>query len=264
MTGALTSLLTALTIPLVFWLLAWKYPAPQLRAEGASLEELWPKYRKWEFIALVAYMALWFPVSAAIYWPLHVIVRWRAEAMQDSANTFVFFVDGAALWIPSFFMALLLAGVLLTPAIKFLLKERYAEYERYAALRFGFDQNRVMKGFGIVITSAFVVAVLALFDAYFVASETELRVNPLLGLERRYVYADVSEIMTAPALVAPNGNTVHRRVYLLRFNDGTSYTTDDMPEYELGSRSRTLLIQSIVQRSGISPKEKAVFERGEL
>jgi hypothetical protein len=264
MTGVLTSLLTAIAIPVVFWLLARKYPAPQLSAEGPSLEALWPKYRKWEWIILVAYMALWFPVSAAIYWPLHLVARWRAEGMQDNPDTFVFFVDGAALWIPAFFMALLLSGVVLTPALKFLLKERYAEYERFAALRIGFDQNRAMKGLAIVFSSAFILAVFALFDAYFVASPNQLRVNPLLGFERQYAYGDVSEIVTAPALIAPNGKTVHKRVYVVRFRDGTFYTTDNMPEYEVGDRSPTLLIQYIVHRSGVSPKEKAVFERGEL
>lgn len=264
MTSVLTSLLTAIAIPVVFWLLARKYPAPQLSAEGPSLEALWPKYRKWEWIILVAYMALWFPVSAAIYWPLHLVARLRAEGMRENPDTFVFFADGAALWIPAFFMALLLSGVALTPVLKFLLKGRYAEYERYAALRFGFDHNRVMKGFAIVISSAFVLAVFALFDAYFVASENELRVNPLFGLERRYTYGDVSEIVTAPALIAPNGNAVHRRTYVVRFKDGTFYTTDNMPEYEVGNRSPFLLIESIVRRSGVSPREKAVFERGEL
>ena len=152
----------------------------------------------------------------------------------------------------------------MTPVLKAVLRSRYREYERYAALRFGFDQNRVMKGLGIAISAAFVVAVLAFFDAYVVASPGELRVTPLLGLERRYAYSEISEIVTAPALIAPNGNRVHRRVYLLKFKDGTSYSTDNMPEHEIGGRSRSLLVRSILERSGRSAKEQAVFERGEL
>lgn len=264
MTSALTSLLTAIAIALVFWWLARRYPAPQLSEQGPSLEELWPKYRKWEWIILVLYMALWLPVSAAIYGCLHAVARLRAEAMQDNAETFVFFMDGAALWLPAFFMALLLSGVSLTPALKFLLKERYAEYERYAALRFGFDQNRVMKGFAAAICLSFVLGVFVLFDAYVVASPSELRVNPILGLERRYAYSEISEVLTAPALIAPNGNTVQRRAYLVKFTDGTSYSTDNMPEYELGDRTRVSLVQSILQRSGRSLREKPVFDRGEL
>src|SRR5262245_17812631 len=206
MTGVISSLLTAIAVPIIVWLLAWKYPAPQLSDEGPSLEVLRPKYRKWEWIFLVAYLALWAPVSTATYWPLHLVATWRAEAMQDTPGTFVFFVDGIALWLPCFFMALLVSGLALMPVFKLLLKERYAEFERYSALRSGFDQNRVMKGFAIVMTSAFGVAVFACFDTYFVASASELRVNPLLGLERRYAYSDISEIVTAPALIAPAGN----------------------------------------------------------
>jgi hypothetical protein len=40
-----------------------------------------------------------------------------------------FFMDGAALWIPAFFMALLLSGIILTPLLKAALKVRYAEYQ---------------------------------------------------------------------------------------------------------------------------------------
>lgn len=264
MTIEITFLLAAILIPISVWLMVRNYPAPQLDSEGPVLEELWPKYRKWEWIIIIAYIALWFPISDAIYWFLHVIATWRAEGIQDNPDTFVFFVNGT-LQIPSLFMALPLSALILTLALKLLLKVRYAaEYARYVALRFGFVQNRQMKELTIVISSAFVLAVLALFDVYFVASATELRVNPVLGLERRYVYADISEIVTAPALIAPNGNTVNRRVYLLRFKDGTSYTTDNIPEHEVGNRSRTLLIDSILHRSGISPRKKAVFERGEL
>ena len=264
MTSALSALLTAIAVPIVFWWLARKYPAPQLSDDGPSLQELWPRYRKWEWITLAAYMALWFPVSAAIYAPLHLVARWRAESMQEEPDTIVFFHDGAALWLPAFFMGLLVSGVILTPVLKRVLKERYAEYERYTALRFGFDQNRALKPFAIGISSAFVLAVFLFFDAYVVASPSELRLNPFLGFERHYTYRDVSEVVTAPALIAPNGNTVYRRVYLVRFSDGTSYTTDNMPEHELADRTRAQLIEAILRRSGLSAQEKPVFERGEL
>jgi hypothetical protein len=264
MTNVLSSALIAIAIPVVFWWLARKYPAPQRLEEGPSLEELRLKYRKWDWIIVLAYVALWFPVSAAIYGPLHFVARWQAQAMQEHVDTIVFFMDGAALWVPAFFMALLLSSVILTPALKAVLKARYAEYERYTALRYGFDQNRVMKGLVIFICAGFVVAVFAFFDAYVVASPGELRVNPLLGLERRYAYSEISEVLTAPALIAPNGNVVHRREFLLKFKDGTIYSTINMPEYEIGNRSPFDLIQAINQRSGVSTKEKAVFERGEL
>ena len=165
MTSALTSLLTAIAIPIVLWWLARRYPAPQLSAQGPSLQELAPKYAKWELMIVLAYIALWAPVSAAIYAPLHLAARWRGAAMQQDPDTFVFFHDGAALWLPAFFMGLLACGIILTPVLKRLLNERYTEYERYNALKSGFDQRRVLKGFTIGISSAFAVAVFVFFDA---------------------------------------------------------------------------------------------------
>lgn len=104
----------------------------------------------------------------------------------------------------------------------------------------------------------------ALFDTYVVAGATELRVNPFLGLERRYSYSDITEIATAPSLIAPNGNLVHRRVFLLKFADGNTFSTDSVPEHELQRRTLTALIEVIIDRTGIQPIEKAVFRRGEL
>lgn len=260
----LGALLTAAALPLVFWWLATRYPAPQLLEEGPTLAELAPKYRKWEVALVVLYMALWAPVSAAIWYPLHLVARARAEEMREDAEAFVFFMDGAALWLPAFFMALLVAGLLLDPLVKALLRQRYAEFERYYALRFGFDQRRVLKGFAIVICTGFALGVFALLDAYCVASERGLRVNPLIGLERRYAYADIAEIVTAPAFIAPNGNTVQKRFHLVKFRDGTSYSTRNLPEHEIGGRDGAALAQAILRRSGLKPVEKAVFEDGEL
>jgi hypothetical protein len=260
----LGALIAALALPLVFWWLATRYPAPELVQDGPTLEELAPKYRKWEVAIVVLYMALWAPVSAAIWYPLHLVAQARAEDMRADAEAFVFFMDGAALWLPAFFMALLVAGLLVDPLVKALLRERYAEFERYYALRFGFDQRRVLKGFAIVICTAFAFGVFALLDAYCVASERELRVNPLIGLERRYAYADIAEIVTAPAFVAPNGNTVNKRFHLVKFRDGTSYSTRNLPEHEIGGRDGAALAQAIIRRSGLKPVEKAAFENGEL
>jgi hypothetical protein len=264
MEGALVSILTAAAISLVFWWLARRFPAPQLSAEGPSLAELAPKYRRWEVISTFAYMVMWFPVSAIVFTPLHLVAQWRAQAMQADSATFVFFADGAALWIPAFFMALLLSAYALMPVLKVLLRGRYGEYERYVALKFGLDQSRVMRALSITIVMAFVVAVAALFDTYVVASSNELRLNPLLGLERRYSYTDIEQIVTAPALIAPNGNTVYRRVYLLNFKDATTFSSDSIPEHELLGRSDAELMQAILERSGTPVIEKPVFERGEL
>ena len=264
MTDVFTPLLISVAVPLVFWWLARRFPAPELTQDGPSLAELAPRFRKWEFVLVLVYMALWAPVAAALAAPLHYLAEWKARALQADAQTFVFYMEGAAWWLPAFFMALLLSGLLLTPLLKAVLKQSYPDYERYNALRYGFDQKRVLKGLAVVVCTGCALLTYAFFDAYVVASPQELRVNTLFGPERRYAYPQVVEVVTAPALVAPNGNTVYRRVFLIRFADGSSYSTDNMPEQELGQRSRTELIEFILRQSGLAPTEKPVFQRGEL
>lgn len=264
MTDAITPLLISITIPLLFWWLARQYPAPELTQDGPSLEELAPRFRKWEFALVVVYMALWAPVAAALATPLRWLAEWRARSMQVETQTFVFYMEDAAWWLPAFFMALLLSGLLLTPLLKAVLKQSYRDYERYNALRYGFDQRRVLKGLAVLVCTGCALLTYVFFDAYVVASPRELRVNTLFGPERRYEYTQITEIVTAPALVAPNGNTVYRRIFLIRFADGSSYSTDNMPQQELGERSRTQWIEFILSQSGLSPREKPVFQRGEL
>lgn len=264
MTHALAPLLISIIVPLLFWWLARRYPAPELSQDGPSLEELAPRFRKWELVLVLVYMALWAPVAAALAFPLQWLGEWKARAMQTDAQTFVFYMEAAAWWLPAFFMALLLSGLPLTALLKVVLKQRYRDYERYSALRYGFDQRRVLKGLTALVCTGCALFTYLLFDAYVVASDQALRVNTLFGAERRYEYAQITEVVTAPALVAPNGNLVYRRVFLLRFADGSSYSSDNMPQQELGGRTREEWIDFVLRRSGRALTEKPVFQRGEL
>ena len=264
MSQVTTPLLISIIVPLLLWWLARKFPAPELSDDGPTLEELRPKYRKWEFVFLALYLALWAPVSFALALPLQALARWHAHSLQADAQTLVFTMETVAWWLPAFFLALLLSGLLLNGLGRVLLKERFADYERYNALRHGFDQQRVLKGLVVFVCTGCALFIYIFFDAYVAASPQELRVNPLFGSERRYAYTEIAEVVTAPALIAPNGNTVHRREFLIRFADGSSYSTNYMPKEEIGGRSTAQWVEFILQRSGQELKTKAVFQRGEL
>jgi hypothetical protein len=255
--------LTAILVPAILWWLAKKFPSPELSKDGPSLEELAKKYRKWEVVAFVVMIALWLPVSLGIYEPLHALAGWIAENRREDADTFVFFVDGVALWVPSFLLAILISGVIATLVSKFLLKERYAEFERFGALKYRTDQRALSRTAAITVISAFLFGTMICFDAYLVASPNELRVNPFFGFERRYPYDDLSAILTAPRLKAPIGSVVERRIFVLRFKDGTSYSTNYVPDHELGERTPELLVEALLLRSGLRLTEKAVLERSD-
>ncbi len=115
-----------------------------------------------------------------------------------------------------------------------------------------------------MISIAFVFVVMGMFDLYVVASSESIRVNPFWGFERRYTYTDVAEIVTAPVFIAPKGNTVYRREYLIKFKDGTVLSSDFIEVDEILKRSYQEFIAEIAKRSGVMIQEKAFFQNGEL
>jgi hypothetical protein len=260
----IVSFVLVAAIPLLNWWLARKYPVLKLSPGAATLEELTHKYRKWEGRITFIYLVFCAVATFVIYLFLHFAALWRAQAMQFDAQSFVFFADGPMLWTSALFIALLCSGYVLTPLINYLLKGHYAEYERYTARKLNFDFYRVKKWLVIGVSTLIAVLLLAFFDTYMLASPEGIRFNPILGGERRYVYTDLDEIVTAPILIAPNGDLVYRRVYLLKFKDGTSFSTDSLPENEILHRSPREFISELVKISGRQPIEKAVFQRGEL
>jgi hypothetical protein len=93
----LSSALIPIAIPLVFWFLALRFPAQKLSGDGPTLKELLPKYTKWDVFYLCAYLLLWIPVTAAIYYPLHWLMEWHWSSIQNAADTLVYTMSDVAL-----------------------------------------------------------------------------------------------------------------------------------------------------------------------
>jgi hypothetical protein len=264
MAGMIGNLITIAVVGFIFWWLKRRFPAPQLTDDGPTLEELLPKYRGWSLFTTVGVMVLWVPLTALVFAGLYRVVGWYSATLQDSTETFVFCIPPKGYLVPAFFVAILLSMFVMSGILKLLLRERYNEFLRFDALRLGVDQGRLMGILIVVIAVGCTLSVLWLLGIYLVASPTELRVNPPFGFERRYSYSELTEVITAPAHLHINGKRINERVYKLQFRDGTFFSTQFMPTPELHERSVEMLIDAILQRSGLMLKEKPVFERGEL
>ena len=165
---------------------------------------------------------------------------------------------------PGVFLALLISVTPVTWIAKRLLKSRYQEYEAYNRLKTKFDISRVNRlfywGFGVGCG----VAVFVALNWYVLIRQEALIVHRALAVqEDRYSYADVRIIRTAPALIAPNGNTVYRREFVVTFANGRILSTSSRLSELTESRKRALM-QLISARSNIPIQGTAVFERGEL
>jgi hypothetical protein len=124
-----------------------------------------------------------------------------------------------------------------------------------------FDSERVTRLMIPAVAAAAAYAVWAMADWRLVVAPTEIRFDPLLAAaERSYAYDDVVAIETAPAVRAPNGSSVARRGFAVRFADQTAWTTNfDMAE----ARETELaeIVRVVSERSGLPITEVEVIER---
>lgn len=254
------TVLALLATVLLLRLLARKYPATRSSGNRPVRMLLQARHGNVSALSSLGLIALAVVIAGAMAWPLDRLAEWQAQRLQDRPDTLVFFMGGEPLWAVSFFPALLLAGLLLERMLRFVLRHRYAEFERLQALSYGFDAARLNRVMAVIICCAFAPAAGLLLNTTLVASLTELRVNPLLGVERRYAYSEVSEILRAPAYLTPIGTTVRRHVYMVRFKDGSALLSKDVPEREVSQRPRLHLLDVIAERSGIAVTSRAVLD----
>jgi len=99
---------------------------------------------------------------------------------------------------------------------------------------------------------------------YVLFMPTQIRFNPLLGVkEHVFEYRDIVAIRTASALIAPNGNTVQRREFVVRFSDSSSWNTNADPS-EATEAQIAALVSAISERSGVLISELPVLGREEF
>ncbi len=259
MVGALAA---AIVVPIVMALLAKAFPPTVTAQSGASLETLKPKFAKWEVRLSLLYVALWIPVTGAIWLPLQATSDFTASLLGPADFRIT---PGATFWfIPAFFLALAVAAVPLKWVAARLLGPDYTEYETYLALKHRIDFARVNRltcwavGWlvGIIVALGLNWYVLIRSDAFVI--------NPLFSFsETVHPYSDVQAIQTAPQLIAPNGNIVRRREFLIRFRDRSIWSTQNLPVTLNESEKRTML-EKVAERAGLPIEELQSFGKGVL
>lgn len=259
----ITQILTVLFSVIFAAWLRWKFPASDSNPDGPGVDELQRRYRNWDAIFGLAAFLIFLSIAAAVFIPLYRLCEVRFRRMQDDPSTAVFYVDPAAYSIPSLLFSAAITAPFVLLFIKAFLKGRYSEYKRLNILRYRFDQDRFAKFLTYWMMALSISCFVAIFGTYAVISPGELRLNSFFGLERRYLYTDISEVITAPAVTAPNGKAVYRRAWILRFKDGFSFSTESIPANELNGQHLSFVMRDVVKRSGVQPIEKSIFKRGE-
>lgn len=237
------------------------FPVPRGAVER-SLEDLRREYQRWELVTVLLLFAI-APLASYVWWKVLLAVS-DGTGFSSDGEVFVLRPAPIAWLIPAMLLGLLSCGPSIDGIFRRLLKARYREYVAYQNLRHGFDSEAVERPFYLVFGGLAVVGVLLLADCEMAVTPQGIRWDPLFGVQERLLrYNDVVAIRTAPAFVAPNGDRVERREYVVRFSDSSGWnTTWDHSE---ASDSETLsLVRAISERSGVAISELPLLGRSEL
>ena len=160
----------------------------------------------------------------------------------------------------SFAALAILLGILssalpLVGLYRLLLRDRYRRFDRACHERIGFDSNRAL----IMITAVFLPSIIAVFyliaanAVRFTDSGIEIT-RPIPFRSRSHTYGEVRAIEHWKSLRAPSGNVVERPYYAILFDDGDSWTTEDIcqPSPSLAETVNRL----VAEKSGRSVVER--------
>ncbi len=225
LTKVLSELAMAVGVAAFFWFLRKKFPISTIPADGPTLEELRPKYRKWEIaggvVTPLVMVAAFFPWWMGLCW----LTRWHAAWFEPAV--FNLYAAPGVMAVASIFLAIATGVFVWLIFYRICLGDRFAEYMRYGSLAAGFDTQRgclwLFSVMSLLSWGGFILALTWNVVFY----EDRILFRSFLGLSSQSVpYAEVVELCTAPQVRAPNGNLVNRREYWLTLKDGGSWSTN--------------------------------------
>jgi hypothetical protein len=261
--GSAGAIAAAVGVPLAMRALAWAFPAKETPASALSPEELKARYQKWEVAFALGMLAAAVPAGLGIWLLLRGVARAHAALLLPAAD--VRWVAGPSYWaIPAIFLAIAAMLPLFTALSRALLRERYAEYLAYQRVKSKMDAQRVAN---VLVTAVSIGCAAFIFlglDWSVRLEPDALVVNRYLGVgEERFPLADVRAIRTAPALLAPNGNRVPRREFVVRLGDGRSWSTNNLLS-DTSPEEKARLAGLVSARSGAATEEVDVLTGDDL
>ncbi len=260
--GILEALAAAVAVPVVLRSLARPRPARAATEDEGRLAALSAQYASWE----LRLGLLTIPLAVAAAWLLWLGLRGVAALHAASLPRAEFtWVAHPLYWVSP---AICLAFVVLVPISelteRLTLRERRAAYLEFQQLRYRMDLSRAGRVLGAAMAILAGALIFLGLDWSVRLGPDGLAVNRYFGVvEERHPYSEVVSIRTAPALVAPNGNLVARREWVVAFADGRTWSTNGLlSEPPEGEKRR--FVDRLAARGGVPVTEIEVFRMEDL
>jgi hypothetical protein len=145
-----------------------------------------------------------------------------------------------------------------------LLKDRFSAYAAYQDARYGVRVAKLKTPIYWVLSWSTVILLVMLSNWYTLFTQDNVIVKPFFAFApKTYPYSDITRIVTAPSLTAPNGDIVHRREYVISFASGETWTTNLAPA-DLSPNQKDDIARWVSRMSGKPVTEIERFRRDEL
>lgn len=260
--GILEAFAAAVAVPVVLRSLARPRPARAASEPEQRLEALSARYASWELrLGLLAFL-LAIPSAWLLWLGLRGLSALHAAALPAAEVAWVAHPDYWA--TPAILLALMLMLPLSSLAEVLALRERRDEYLAYQRLKYRMNLARVGHVLGAVMAVLAGALIFLGLDWSVRLGSDGLVVNRYFAVgEERHAFSDVRSIRTAPALVAPNGNQVARREWVVTFADGRTWSTNGLLSQPPEAEKRRL-VERLSAIGGVPVTEVELFRMEDL
>ena len=248
----------AIGVPLVFWMLRKSFRSLSVyETSNRSLDDLAKEFSKWNNFGVICFMLL--SIATGYLWWVFFSKIGQLYATRFKDAIICVSTTGVAWALPSMTAGMVSGNLLADKLLKFMLKGRVSEFVVYQNMKNKINTEKLevpMLTFLAVVT--FVMFLMGLnWYTLFTSDEMVIR-GPLSVSGNIFAYSDVSSIETAPFLLAPNGNSVRRREYLVKFFNGRHWTTNNEPT-DLSEKQKTEIARLVSEKSGVPITEKKIL-----
>lgn len=250
-------------IQITLFALAKLFPSPPTAVTALSFPELKAKYKKWLGIMGVLIFVITAPLTLLVYPALQALAAWCATFLPPAEVNFAPIVPSYWL-LPAMMLGFACSGVIMMPLFKLMLGPRYPEILAFWSRDSKIDPIKAnMVVLNVVIALTLMVVVLGLRPYVQLRSE-ELAVKGYFSAaERHYALSDIQRIRTAPRFIAPNGDTVTRREYVVTFSGNRHWATNYIPS-DPDLATKRAFVETLAQRAHVPIEEVALFKKGEF
>jgi tetratricopeptide (TPR) repeat protein len=235
------------------------YPLPPgYAAEGPSLEDLRPTYRRWDRGKLPLGLVL--ATAATFAWAMLLMHLQRWQTARFEPTVFHFHPPPVAMIVPAILLGIMSSYPLGALVYRALLGRRWRLFARYRNLKHGFDERRARRTTFVCLAFMCTAMIAALANWRAAFGPEEVRFQSWLGFARSsYPYAAVADIRTSRQFRAPNGKLVQRREWILEFIDGARWKTS-FDIFGLTESQKASVAAFVSEKSGKPVREVTVLE----